>query len=186
MNPRWSTLLSLAVLSTSVALVPACTQAATPAAATASPVSTTDPPAVPTLAEDATLGAQVREAVAPAPFGRQTLPGAIILVADGLRVLSFSTHGVARLGAPGPPDRSASSRIGSITKTFVAAAVLQLIDAGTVSLSTAVDALGLGLDGLAGIRIEHLLTMRSGLHTVDETVPKFAQEVRGWWHRPCR
>jgi CubicO group peptidase (beta-lactamase class C family) len=127
------------------------------------------------VAPDAQVEEIVRQAVAPAPFGSEILPGAILLVADGLRVVSWTSHGVVSFGQPSAPSIEGSSRVGSITKTFVAALVLQLVEQGQLSLSTDLGSLGLELEGVAGVTIEQALAMRSGFHDVSEVPELFAQ-----------
>ena len=74
-----------------------------------------------------------------------------------------------------PPDRAATTpfRIASMTKSFTAASVLQLRDAGLLSLDTPLRevlpwAEGIGLPTAApAMRISHLLTMTAGFPTDD-------------------
>jgi CubicO group peptidase (beta-lactamase class C family) len=77
-------------------------------------------------------------------------------------------------GADGPePDAGVQYRAGSITKTFVAVAVLRLRDEGRLDLS---DPIGRHLDasGAAGLTIGQLLSHTSGLR---------AETAGPWWER---
>ncbi len=76
-------------------------------------------------------------------------------------------------------------RIASVGKMFTAVAVLQLIDAGRLSLGTrAVECLGLKDTRIpAEVTVYHLLTMTSGIADwINENSPHFAED----WARFCR
>jgi D-alanyl-D-alanine carboxypeptidase len=99
-------------------------------------------------------------------------PGVYGLVTQDGRVVFEDAAGVADLDRPRPIDSADRYRIGSITKTYVATLVLQLVADGTLRLDETVeDRLpGLVPDG-AAITVEMLLRLRSGLP--DYTVPLF-------------
>src|SRR6266508_1604604 len=65
-------------------------------------------------------------------------PGAIALVREGERTIRL-TSGYANLATPRPMRASDRFRVGSVTKTFVATVVLQLVGEGRVSLDDSVE-----------------------------------------------
>ena len=95
------------------------------------------------------------------------------VVVDGDLVHSRGL-GTLRVGEVAPPDADSVFRIASMTKSFTAATVLALRDAGLLSLD---DPIGRHVPELADLRgptadappitIRHLLTMASGLGTDD-------------------
>lgn len=90
------------------------------------------------------------------------IPGALLGVwsPEGAYVKAF---GVADIATGRPMATDFYSRIGSVTKTFTATAVLQLVKAGRVRLD---DPIGTYLDGVPGgqsITVRQLASMRSGL-----------------------
>lgn len=88
---------------------------------------------------------------------------------DGVR---RATSGVAELGSTRPVPSRSRFRIGSITKTFLATVVLQLVDEGRLGLDDPVDA---WLPGVVPngqeITVRHLLNHTSGLYDVRLTLP---------------
>ncbi len=60
-------------------------------------------------------------------------------------------------------DRNIKYRIGSVTKTFTATMILQLIEEGKLSLSTSLASYYPGLPNAKEITVEHLLRHQSGL-----------------------
>src|SRR5919201_6085954 len=65
-------------------------------------------------------------------------PGAIVLVRDGNRTLRL-TSGYANLEKKTPMRATDRFRIGSVTKTFVAVVVLQLVGEGKLRLDDSVE-----------------------------------------------
>lgn len=117
----------------------------------------------------------VQDALASQPVGRAELPGVIVTIAVDGGVVYQAAQGVAVFGNAAPPEPTASTRIGSVTKLFTATVVLQLVAEGAVSLETPVSTLGLDLPGLEGVTVKHLLAMQSGVaELVDEA---FVKEV---------
>jgi D-alanyl-D-alanine carboxypeptidase len=113
------------------------------------------PAATPT---DATLQKALDEVVAAGA------PGAILYVRNGTRAtrLASGLAVVAGNVRARPTDRF---RIGSVTKTFVSTAVLQLVEEGKVGLDDTVEQLLPGkLRGGSGITVRQLLQQMSGLH----------------------
>jgi D-alanyl-D-alanine carboxypeptidase len=89
------------------------------------------------------------------------VPGAVILVVDGSSE-TVAARGVANLSSGEPLEASDRFRAGSITKTFVAALVLQLVAEGSLELDAP---LSRWLPGLIdpAITVRQLLSHRSGL-----------------------
>ncbi len=89
------------------------------------------------------------------------------------------TSGVAEVGTTTPVDPAGSFRIGSVTKTFTATVVLQLVGEGILSLDDTVDR---RLPGVipAGdvITLRQLLNHTSGLYNYTDDLPDFAGIVR--------
>ncbi|MGE0811922.1 MAG: serine hydrolase domain-containing protein [Vicinamibacterales bacterium] len=134
----------------------------------------------------AVVGALVLLGVAPVPGGRQTasdfaaaesairdlaqkagIPGAAVAVVAGDRVVWTAGVGVANVetGAPVTPDTL--FQIGSITKTFTAAAVLSAASAGVVALDRPVSTYVTGLAACVGApTLAQLLSHTGGL--IDE------------------
>ncbi len=88
------------------------------------------------------------------------------------------------LGRLGPDtDRRAEPdtryRIGSITKTFTAAMVMQLVDEGALALDDRIARWFPGLPNAEAITIEHLLRHRSGLFDLTD-----AADYEAWHERP--
>ena len=88
--------------------------------------------------------------------------GTIVSIVDPKRGAFLKTYGTAdTAGTPMSPDMH--YRIGSVTKTFTAAAVLRLVDQGLLALT---DPIAMYVDDLPNgdvITIQDLLAMRSGL-----------------------
>jgi D-alanyl-D-alanine carboxypeptidase len=110
------------------------------------------------------------------------LAGAVAVVADGAAVtLSSAGHTDVATGATFTPQTHV--RVASITKTFVAAAILQLVSEGRVQLDAPVETYlpglirGEGIDG-ATISVRQLLRHQSGLpEYFDDTTEPPAQPV---------
>lgn len=91
------------------------------------------------------------------------VPGAVLLVRDGDRTVRV-TSGYGNLKPKTPMRESDRFRIASLTKTYVATVVLQLVGEGKLSLADSVERRlpGLVPNGRA-ITVRQLLNMRSGL-----------------------
>ncbi len=64
-------------------------------------------------------------------------------------------------------------RIGSVTKSFVATAILQLVDQGRIGLDDPIDRYVPGVPNGANITIRQLAGMRSGLWSyTNDIIPK--------------
>jgi CubicO group peptidase (beta-lactamase class C family) len=145
----------LPTLLTAIALFSACTHE-------------DSPPLEAPSATEPEVRADVEAAVAPAPFGTPSLPGAIVGVARGGRQVYAGAFGVARLGADAPPDPGASSRIGSVTKAFVATTVLRTVAGGPWSLDTPLASLLPSVDDLGAVTVGQALQHMSGLTGPEE------------------
>ena len=105
-------------------------------------------------------------------FDRARLPGLSVGIVQGDELVHYGGFGYADLTAKRAPDRLTLSRVASITKTFTATAIMQLRDAGMLTLE---DPLLLHVpefaaaSALAGpledVTIRRMLTHHSGLTT---------------------
>src|SRR5256885_14289786 len=103
------------------------------------------------------LGRQMRAVVAAGA------PGAIVLARDGSRTLRLAA-GVSDRAHGTPMRVSDRFRVGSVTKTFVAAVVLQLVGEGKLSLDDTVEKWVPGLvPGGDAITVRELLNHTSGI-----------------------
>jgi D-alanyl-D-alanine carboxypeptidase len=90
-------------------------------------------------------------------------PGALVVVRDGPRV-RVEARGFADRAAARPMRADNRFRIGSVTKTFVAALVLQLVEEGRLRLDDPVERWLPGLvPGGRSITVRHLLSHTAGL-----------------------
>ncbi|TAK00883.1 MAG: class A beta-lactamase-related serine hydrolase [Chloroflexota bacterium] len=114
------------------------------------------------------------DAIADTFLAGKHIPGvAYGVVIDGELVHSRGI-GTLRVGEDAPPDADSVFRIASMTKSFTAATIVGLRDAGRLSLD---DPIGRHVPELAGLQgptsdsppvtVRHLLTMSSGLATDD-------------------
>lgn len=111
-------------------------------------------------------------------------PGVLLLVRDGSEIRS-GVRGVADRDRARPVRAGDRFRVGSVTKTFVATVVLQLVGEGRVWLGDTVEEWLPGLvPGGRRITVRHLLSHRSGLFDYVED-PKvfapYAQEPAHAW-----
>ncbi|WP_040455220.1 serine hydrolase domain-containing protein [Kribbella catacumbae] len=98
-----------------------------------------------------------------------------------------STSGVAERNTTRPVPVQGRFRVGSITKTFLATVVLQLVDEGRLRLDDTVETVlpGVVPDGHR-ITVRHLLNHTSGLYDYKRTLPKptdpafLADRYRTW------
>lgn len=112
------------------------------------------------------------------------VPGAILLVRSGDETVRL-TSGYANLETKTPIRATDRFRIGSLTKTFVSAVVLQLVGEGKLSLDDTVER---WLPGLVpngeNISVRQLLNMKAGLYDYAEDPRLEASLVNGdWAHR---
>ncbi|GAA2997860.1 serine hydrolase domain-containing protein [Actinokineospora diospyrosa] len=118
---------------------------------------------------------------------RSGVTGVVVRVDDGRRVQTIG-RGVTTVDPPRPIGTSADFRIASVTKSFVATIVLQLVDEGKARLTDTVERL---LPGVVpngrGISLRQLLNHTSGLYnyTDDQTwlSTALANPSRSWTGR---
>ncbi|TQF65744.1 beta-lactamase family protein [Rhodococcus spelaei] len=126
----------------------------------------------PTSAENsATLDPAVvqrLDAAIDATMAQTAVPGAIVGIwgPDGSYVKSF---GVADKSTGAPMQTDFYSRIGSLTKTFTATGVLQLVDEGKVGLDDPISKYVEGVPAGDQITIRELARMQSGLANYSES-----------------
>jgi D-alanyl-D-alanine carboxypeptidase len=90
-------------------------------------------------------------------------PGLVGLVTDHDAVVWSGSHGTGSIAGHEPIPVDAHFRIGSVTKTYVAAATVRLEQAGALSVSDPVARWLPEYDLDAALTIEHLLRLRSGI-----------------------
>ncbi len=101
--------------------------------------------------------------------GGRSFPSAVVAVAEGDDVRVHLARGVDSSGTP--IDPGARSRIGSVTKAFLALAVLQRVDEGLWSLDTPLAELLPDVEDLEGITVRDALAHTSGLpDLIDESL----------------
>jgi D-alanyl-D-alanine carboxypeptidase len=154
-----------------VSLLAAPAQAAAPAAtggADAEPIAAAGALAAP---DDAGLRKVLRTALS------QGAPGAMARIDDNGTVHRL-TEGVADRATGRAISTNDRFRVGSVTKTFSAVVLLQLVDEGKLKLDHSVNSYLPGLLPDNGITVRHVLSHRSGLY--DYTNDMFAQTVPGF------
>ena len=118
----------------------------------------------------------------PAALKKDKLPGAIVGVWKDGKTVYLKAFGVAdtRTGAPMRTDFH--MRIGSLTKTFTVTALLQLVEAGKVSLDDPIAKYVSGVPNGDKITLRELASMRSGLGDYSEVVtPNLYQDPGKQW-----
>ena len=110
-------------------------------------------------------GAQI-EAFITSQIRHHNLPGLALAVVQGNEILHLQGYGEARAGAP--VTERTQFFLASLSKSFTALAVLQLVEAGAVGLDQPVQRylpeLALrDAEAAAGLRVRHLLNHTSGL-----------------------
>lgn len=117
-------------------------------------------------------------------------PGAVVLVAMPERETWTGAFGVADRETGAPVRTDMRLRTGSVTKTFTATIVLQLVDEGTLSLDDTLASIlpvAADLPNAETITLRQILNMRSGIFNYTEhpglfgTVP--GSEDRVWTHQ---
>lgn len=96
------------------------------------------------------------------------VPGAVVLLRTPEGNLTF-TYGVRSAGGAAPVSLEDHVRIGSITKTWTGAVILQLVQEGRMKLSDPVSKYRQDVPNGDNITIEQMLTMRSGLYNYSES-----------------
>jgi D-alanyl-D-alanine carboxypeptidase len=97
--------------------------------------------------------------------GRTPVPGVLVGVWDGAGHSFILPAGYADLKTRRPMSQADHFRIGSNTKTFVVAVILQLVDEGKLSLDDPLSkfSLGVKVPNAQNITVRELCDMRSGL-----------------------
>ena len=123
---------------------------------------------------DAALAGRLDTAIE-AAMAAEAIPGALIGIwsPDGEYVAAF---GVADTATDTPVKTDFVSRIGSVTKTFTATALLQLVENDEVDLDSPIAEYVEGVPGGEAITVRQLATMRSGLPEYTEN-DAFVAEV---------
>jgi D-alanyl-D-alanine carboxypeptidase len=106
--------------------------------------------------------------------GRTPVPGVLVGVWDAAGHSFIRPFGYADLATKRPLSAVDHFRIGSNTKTFVVAVILQLVDEGKIALDEPISrfSLGVTIPNASNITIRELCNMRSGLFEAYD-VPQF-------------
>jgi CubicO group peptidase (beta-lactamase class C family) len=96
-------------------------------------------------------------------LGRDSGPGATILIGQGDEVLFHSARGRAEIELDVPLSKDDVFRIGSNTKQFTAAAILKLVDQGRIAVTDPLSRFLPGYPNGEHITIEELLRHTSGI-----------------------
>ena len=121
----------------------------------------------------------VADSLVAAALGGTQASGMAIAVIRGADTIVMKGYGHADLENDVPATPRTVFRIGSLTKQFTAAAVMQLVDQGRVSLD---DSIGKHLPGLpgiwSGVRVRQLLNHTSGIPGYTEAGPRWGTRSR--------
>ena len=99
----------------------------------------------------------------PKAMEQASIPGAIIGIWQDGATPYVQAFGVRDTATGEPMATDLHMRIGSVTKTFVTTAVLQLVDQGKVGLDDPISRYVPGVPNGDAVSIRHLAAMRSGL-----------------------
>lgn len=111
---------------------------------------------------------------------REGAPGALVLVHDR-RTTRVEARGVAAVDSDLPMAEALRFRVGSVTKTFVAALVLGLVEEGSLRLDDTVEQWAPGLvPGGSAITVRQLLSHTSGLPDYVDDPRVLAEPERRW------
>jgi len=114
--------------------------------------------------------AQRLDSIAGSGVARQLVVGSVIAVVKGNDTLLFKAYGKADVEWNVPMTTDAMFEIGSITKQFTAVAILQLLDAGKLSLDDDITKWLPDFDTHGNkVTLRHLLHHTSGIHDFTET-----------------
>jgi D-alanyl-D-alanine carboxypeptidase len=111
---------------------------------------------------DAATKAKLKQIVE-SQFAKSGMPGVAVLVSIGDRRWE-TTLGVSDLETNEPFALDDHVRIASITKTFAATAILQLVDNGKLSLDDTLDSFVPGIPNGENVTVRDLLAMSSGIY----------------------
>jgi D-alanyl-D-alanine carboxypeptidase len=104
-------------------------------------------------------------------------PGALVGVWAPGKGTWLTARGKANIETGQPAEIGDKTRIGSITKTFVAIAVLQLVDEGKIALDDPVEKYLTFFRKNSGITVRQLLDHSSGLFDPENDDPEFQKAV---------
>ncbi|MBV8345553.1 MAG: beta-lactamase family protein, partial [Candidatus Eremiobacteraeota bacterium] len=107
----------------------------------------------------------------------QKAPSATVEVVQNGTVTYVHAFGVRDVGTNAPADIGTHYEIGSMTKQFTAAAILQLQEAGKVHIDDPVSTYLPNAPHAREITVRQLLTQRSGLFNYTD-VPQFEDKIR--------
>jgi CubicO group peptidase (beta-lactamase class C family) len=114
-----------------------------------------------------------------AEMRRQRVPGLGLAVISRGRVLKARGYGFANLELRVPATDSTMFQSGSVGKQFTAAAILLLVEDGTLELDDAITKyLPEGEAIWRGITVRHLLTHTSGIHEYEEDAESTLVDMR--------
>jgi D-alanyl-D-alanine carboxypeptidase len=110
------------------------------------------------------------EAIVAGRLGQLQVPGAVVGVSIPGRGAWVYAQGIADLRTAAPITTDDHFRIASVTKTFAATVVLQLVDEGKLALDDTLDQFVQGIPNGSEITIRQLLQMTAGIYdfTLDE------------------
>lgn len=112
------------------------------------------------------------EAIVAEQVGRQRVPGAVVGVSIPGRGAWVHAHGIADLRTAAPIATDDHFRIASVSKTFTATVVLQLVDEGKLALDDTLEPYVSGIPNGSEITIRQVLQMTAGIfdYSLDEQV----------------
>ncbi len=149
--------------------------------------STRQPESAPALPCDAPYAGVLDGASTTGGSLQSTLEAAVDGVSGGV-VAAVGPPGAVRYCAAGRADSKGEAlavddvfRIGSVTKTFTAVMVMQLVEEGELTLETEVTEVLPDLTVAKGVTVRHLLDHTSGM--ADYAEPGFDRTLRGDWDR---
>ena len=96
---------------------------------------------------------------------KEKAPGAAVLVSKSGEILFKKGYGMADIGYKIPVSTITKFRIGSITKQFVAAAILKLQEEGRISTADKLSKFIPDFPRSDEVTVHHLLTHTSGIHS---------------------
>lgn len=121
-------------------------------------------------AQNASRVGSLLDSVVPAAMAAERIPGAVVTVVSGGRVIFSKGYGFADLETRRPMTDSTIIRIGSISKVMTATAVMQLVDRGRIQLDSNVNAylrdLRIRTRYRAPTTVRHLLTHTAALDEI--------------------
>ena len=104
------------------------------------------------------------QAIVAARLGGQRVPGAVVGVTIPGRGSWVSAQGIADLGTAAPIATEDHFRIASVSKTFTATVILQLVDEGKLSLDDTLEQYVPGIPNGPEITIRQVLHMTAGIY----------------------